>query len=100
MATVIVRYKVEPGRGDENTDLVKAVFAELKETKPNGVRYATFVADDGLSFTHVASVDEGVENPIPQLDAFKVFQQGLRERCEEKPTPTPVREVGSYNFFD
>lgn len=99
MNTIIVRYKVMADHADENIKLVEAVFAELKTQQSTDVRYATFAADDGVTFFHFASVDDGVENPIPQLEAFKAFQKGLMDRCEEKPTPISVSEVGSYRFF-
>jgi len=97
--TVIVRYKVMADHSAENVGFVEAVFAELKGKSPEGVRYATFVAEDGVTFFHIASFDSGVENPLPQMDAFKAFQKGLGDRCEERPAPTSVNVVASYNFF-
>lgn len=99
MNTVMVRYKVKAEQAADNVQLVEAVFAELKDKRPNGVRYATFVAEGGVTFFHIASFDDGVENPLPQMDAFKAFQKGLGERCEEKPAPTSLKEVAAYNFF-
>ena len=57
MGKVLVRYKVKPEKADENVSLVKAVYAELNEKKPAGLRYATFVAEDGLTFFHVAEIE-------------------------------------------
>lgn len=99
MAKVIVRYKVKPEHADENTTLVKAVFAELKEKKPDGLRYAAFVADDGVTFFHVVSV-EGDDNPLFEVGAFSAFQKDIADRCDEIPGPTKVEEVDSYHFFD
>lgn len=65
MGKVIVRYKVKPERADENVSLVKAVYAELNANKPAGLSYATFVAEDGLTFFHMADVS-GDENPLPK----------------------------------
>ena len=99
MKTVIVRYKVSAGKADENVEFVRGVFAELKEKAPAGVRYATFMADDGVTFFHIASFDDGVDNPLSQMRAFKAFQEGLGDRCEEKPSPTSLTHVESYGFF-
>jgi hypothetical protein len=40
------------------------------------------------------------ENPITQLAAFKAFQAGIRERCEERPVSTDLESdaIGSYGF--
>lgn len=99
MNTVMVRYKVKADQAADNVRLVEAVFAELKDKHSKGVRYATFMAEDGATFFHIASFDDGVENPLPQMDAFKAFQKDLGNRCEEKPSPTSLREVAAYNFF-
>lgn len=82
MTTVIVRYKVKKDRAGENIRLVEAVFAELKDKKAEGLRYAAFVAEDGVTFFHVAAVDDGVENPLFQTEAFKAFQKDIADRCD------------------
>jgi hypothetical protein len=57
MRRVIVRYKVKPERAADNEELVRGVYAEPEETKPAGLRYATFKLDDGISFVHLAEHD-------------------------------------------
>jgi hypothetical protein len=100
MKHVMVRYKVKPERGAENEELVRAVYAELHETKPTGLRYATFQADDGLSFVHLASNDtEDGSSPLSEVQAFRCFQENIDERCEESPVVTSIREIGSYRFL-
>jgi hypothetical protein len=100
MKQVIVRYKVKPESAAENEELVRAVYAELQETKPTGLRYATFKLDDGVGFVHFSSHDtEDGQNPLSTLPAFKRFQEGIDERCEESPVVTTIREIDSYRFF-
>ena len=98
MTAVTVRYRVKPGRGPENAELVRAVYDELAELKPAGFQYVTFVADDGVSFTHVALTQAGTEAPLPGLAAFQAFREGLGERCEQAPESTPLAPVGSYGL--
>lgn len=101
MGQVIVRYKVKPDQGDANEQLVKRVFEELKQLAPPGLRYGTLRLADGVTFVHIASVEtEDGSNPLPGLAAFKEFQAGLKERCEEPPVPTEGKIVGSYGIFD
>jgi hypothetical protein len=95
MRQVMVRYKVKPDRVEENEQLVRAVYDELAATEPDGLRYATFRLDDGVSFVHIASV-EGEHNPLADAEAFARFQADVRDRCEEPPVVTEVHEVGSY----
>jgi len=98
MSAVIVRYKVKPEFAEENTQLVKAVFAELQEKSASGFHYAALLADDGLTFFHVASV-ENSENPLFECAAFEAFRKDINHRCQEVPEPIQLSEVDSYNFF-
>jgi len=99
MSTVVVRYRPRADQADENQRLVEAVFAELGEADPGGLRYATFRLADG-TFLHIA--DTEVEpNPLGKVGAFARFQEGIVDRCEpgEGPSPQPAELVGSYRFF-
>jgi hypothetical protein len=49
---------------------------------------------------HVHSDDSSDgANGLTELPAFRAFQQGIRERCDEAPVATPLDEVGSFQFF-
>ena len=100
MKQVIVRYKVKGDRAEENQKLVEAVYEELKQSKPAGIRYATFKAEDGVTFYHLASIEtaDGT-NPLGEIKAFGEFQKNIKDRCDEPPAPVDVSPVGSYNFF-
>jgi hypothetical protein len=100
MKRVLVRYRVRPDRSAENEELVRAVYEELRRTTPAGLRYATFRLDDGVSFVHLASIEaEDGSNPLSDVSAFKLFQQGIGDRCDEAPVATELREIGSYRLF-
>jgi hypothetical protein len=97
MSTTIVRYRVAPGRTEENAALVRAVYAELAATEPPGFRYATYLEDDGVSFVHFAVTDDDHDAPLPQLAAFQRFRAGLAERCDAPPTVTTLTDrIGAY----
>ena len=98
MTAVVVRYRVREGRGEENAELVRAVYAELASLQPAGFRYATFVEEDGVSFAHVALLEEGAQAPLPGLASFAAFRAGLGERCVESPVSTSLSPVGSYGL--
>jgi hypothetical protein len=98
MSTVMVRYKVKPGRAEENAQLVRAVYEELASTDPAGLHYATFQLDDGVSFVHIASVEDG-NNPLREVKAFQEFQKDIAERCAEPPVTAKLDPVGSFRFW-
>ncbi|MDX6581002.1 MAG: hypothetical protein QOI10_186 [Solirubrobacterales bacterium] len=95
MRRTVVRYKVKPERAEENAEFVRAVYAELQELQPPGFRYSTFQLEDGVSFVHVA-ISESDQVPLPALESFKRFQEGLKERCDEAPLAARAELVGSY----
>jgi hypothetical protein len=100
MTQVMVRYQVKPDRVADNERLVRAVYAELRAVKPDGFHYVTFRLDDGVTFVHLASTDSHEEpSPLPGLEAFQRFQEGIAERCDVPPAVTPIGEVGSYRAF-
>jgi hypothetical protein len=101
MNTVIVRYKVKADQAEKNIGYINAVFEALEQTSPDGIRYASFVAEDGVSFTHIASIerDDG-SNPLPQLPEFQSFIADIGERCVEPPTPTACTVIGNFRVFE
>jgi hypothetical protein len=96
MKRVIVRYRVKPERVTENEELVRDVYAELHSTAPDGLRYATFRLDDGVSFVHIA--EHADVNPLRGIAAFQRFQEGIGERCDEPPVAVEMHEIGSYRL--
>ena len=98
MPQVMVRYRVRPERVAENEELVRAVYDELADSRPDGLQYATFKLPDGVTFVHVAQHQE--DNPLRAVSAFAAFQEGIGDRCDEPPVVTELEEVGSYRFFE
>jgi hypothetical protein len=92
---VIVRYKLKPDRVAENERLVRAVYEELDRAQPDGFHYATFKLADGVSFVHLAT-HEGADNPLHRIEAFRRFQEEIRDRCDEPPAASELHQIGSY----
>jgi len=96
MKTIMVRYKTSSQENaDKNAALVRAVFAELHARAPGGIRYASYRAEDGVSFVHIAT-HEGSSETLTGLPAFKEFQREIKSRCAEPPVVTELSAVGSY----
>ena len=100
MRRTLIRYKAKPEAADRNSELVKAVFAELQASQPEGVRYLTLRLEDD-SFVHIVetSAEDG-SSPIPKLKAFQEFQKGIRDRCLEPPAPRNATIVGNYRMLN
>ncbi len=80
----VVRYTTRPEAAEENERLITAVFAQLADERPDGMRYVAIRLDDGVSFVHVAVFD-GDDNPLLKLRAFGDFVSAIDTRCADGP---------------
>jgi hypothetical protein len=94
----LIRYNAKPDRADENQRLIEAVFLELREKKPEGVRYMVLrMADD--SFAHFVEL-EGAANPLQALESFRKFSGTAAERALDPPVASEARVIGDYRMLE
>jgi hypothetical protein len=99
MRQTLVRYKIKPEQVLDNARLIGRVFEELKAKSPDGARYVVLQLDDG-TFVHFATVESADgPHPITSLEAFRVFQSGIKERCMELPQSGDATIVGNYRMI-
>ena len=99
MRHTIVTYTVKPGSEEDNAALVRAVFDELAQTRPEGLRYAVFYLPDSRQFTHLYT-DEGSTSGVQGLASFQAFIAGAKENHEQPATSTQPELIGDYRTFD
>jgi radical SAM superfamily enzyme with C-terminal helix-hairpin-helix motif len=99
MKQTLIRYQTKSNQSEENQRLIERVFEELRAKAPAGVRYLTLRLDD-QSFVHFVEVDtpDG-SNPLPELEAFRAFQRGIRDRCVEPPHSSKATILGNYRML-
>jgi hypothetical protein len=97
MKRTLIRYKTRPEATGQNQRLIEGVFAELKAKSPEGVRYMALKLGDG-SFLHFVESDG--DSPLPAMESFRAFQNGIRERCIEPPLPNEATVVGNYRMLE
>jgi hypothetical protein len=97
MKRTLIRYKTKPEATEQNQRLIEAVFAELEAKAPEGVRYMVLRLADG-SFAHFVERAES-DRTLPELETFRAFQNGIRERCIEPPQPNEATIVGNYRML-
>jgi hypothetical protein len=91
-----VRYTTrDSAAADENQQLIDAVFAELAEVRPVGLSYRVARSDDGLSFEHVAVI-ENEPNPLGALASFQRFSSTVPDRVVGPPVVQTGEVVASY----
>jgi hypothetical protein len=97
MKQILVRYRTKPESADGNEKLIKAVYDELGEKAPQGIRYLTLRQGNG-TFVHVFTAEEGAP-AMMEFASFRAFQDGIRKRCIEPPDATDVTIVGDYRML-
>jgi hypothetical protein len=100
MRRTLIRYKTKPEDADRNSELIAAVFSELRAAKPDGVRYLSIRLDDDTFIHLVEATSEDGSTLIPKLAAFQAFQNGIRERCAEPPKIAEATIVGNYRMLE
>jgi hypothetical protein len=100
MKQTLIRYKTKPELADHNAELIAGVFAELKATRPAGLRYLSLRLEDDTFIHFVESSADDGSSALPKLAAFQAFQRGIRERCAEPPVVRSVTIVGNYGMLE
>ena len=96
---LIVRSKVKPECVAEVEAGVKRMFAAIEQAQPKGVRYSSSRLPDGVTFLAQLELQDGVESPLPQIPAFREFQENLKQWVAKPPVPEQLTVVGSYRAF-
>lgn len=94
--TTVIRYQTTRETAARNRELIEQVFAALAELRPDGLHYAAYQLDDGISFLHVVTTDDGTD-PLAALPAFQEFQHTIRDRLTVAPDRTAARQLGSFH---
>ena len=102
MHIVKVTYTAKADYVQKNQENIKKVMADLRELNHPGIRYGTYLGEDGRSFMHFAVFEQHeFQQVLFDLEAFKTFQQELRANGLETPPKTEVMQLvgSSYELF-
>jgi hypothetical protein len=99
MNVMTVRAKVKKESVAEITAAAKTMFAAIDEAQPQGVRYASSLLPDGVTFVVFLALDDPTHNPLAALPEFREFQGNLKNWIAEPPVPEQLTVVGSYRLF-
>jgi hypothetical protein len=99
MSVLFVQGRVK----EENVADVDAaagrMFAAIEQAGLEGIRYASLKLADGVTYVAVLEVEDGVENPLPNLPEFQEFQENLKGWVDEPAVAGPATVVGSYRVL-
>lgn len=100
MSLLTFRAKIKPDAVGEVEAAARDMFAAVERHAPENIRYASTKLSDGVTFLILLHVEDGTENPLPQIPEFLQFQEGLRSGWADGPPDAgPAEVVGSYRLF-
>jgi hypothetical protein len=99
MSVMMIRATIKPERTADVEAAAEKMFAALGEAKPVGVRYASCRVAGTDTFIALLEIEDGIDNPLAQVPAFREFQDGLPDAMVAPPAVEQLDVVGSYRLF-
>ncbi|NQX54154.1 hypothetical protein [Pedobacter panaciterrae] len=86
MKIVKVTYTVKAEFAKKNQENVNEFITDLRNIKDSGIRYSSYLAEDGKTFTHISiHKNEAAQQNLFNLESFKSFQKERDQRLEIEP---------------
>jgi hypothetical protein len=99
MNVLMARAKVKAESVAEIEAATKTMFAAINEAQPQGVRYASCLLPDGVTFVVLLALDDPTGNPLTAVPEFREFQGNLKNWFAEPPIAEQLTVIGSYRVF-
>jgi quinol monooxygenase YgiN len=102
MKAVKVQYTVKPEYADTNKRNIRKVMEDLQEIANPGIRYSSFVLDDGKTFVHFGVYsDQAAMDVLNNLPSFQFFRDQLKASGPDAPPNADDLNLvdSSYEIF-
>jgi hypothetical protein len=96
MKLMTIRTTVKPEHVDDVEREIGGFFAALQREQPDGIRYTSGRLANSTTYLTVLELDDGVENPLPQLPEFGQFQAHIRDWAAGPPTAEQLDVIATY----
>ena len=101
MPVLMIRYQVAEEGVPEVVSAVSKAFAAIASERPDGIRYAYLRRPDSTEFVALLMLEDGVENPLPGIDAARELQATVAKWATgNAPVPQPFSILGAYRLLD
>jgi hypothetical protein len=99
MSVRMVRAKINPAKAGELEKAKAEMFAAIEAAQPQGVRYASCKLPDGETYVILLALDDEEDSPLVAVQAFRDFQENLKNWLAAPPVAEQLTPVGSYRLF-
>jgi hypothetical protein len=99
MNALMVRAKIKKENVADAQAAVQKVIQALEQTQPAGVRYATSLLSDGVTFVALVNLEDDGSHPLRELPAYAEMVENLKQWYDGPPAVDRMTVTGSYRLF-
>ena len=97
MNVQMARFTVKPNSISEFEQAAKGLFAAVQRSRPKGIiGYTLSRLSDGVTYLGLLELENGVNNPLPELPEGGEFLESLANWTTEVPARDQLSVIGSY----
>jgi hypothetical protein len=99
MNVLMVRAKVKEENVADARASIEKVIQALEQAQPVGVRYASCLLGDGVTFIALLKLADDGSHPLRGFPAYQEMVEDLRQWYAEPPAAEQMTVTGSYGLF-
>jgi hypothetical protein len=99
MNVLMVRAKLREANVADARAAVEKVIKALEQAQPAGVRYASCLLSDGVTFVALLKLEDDGGNPLRDFPAYAQMLESLKQWYAEPPAVERMTVTGSYELF-
>ena len=99
MNLVMVRSTIKEENVADARAAIEKVIHALEEAQPAGVRYASCLLSDGVTFVALVELGDDGSHPLRELPAYAEMVENLKQWYDGPPVVDRMTVTGSYGLF-
>jgi hypothetical protein len=96
MRVLMAQFNIKPEFVRDFETARDRILIALNHQSPEGVRYTWCAIPNSTSFIGWLELEEGIENPLPNIDAGREFAANIQGWAAAPPIRQELRFIGSY----
>jgi hypothetical protein len=99
MNVLMVRAKIKEENVADAQAAIGKVIQALEQPQPAGVRYASCLLSDGVTFVALLELAPDGSHPLRGFPAYMEMVEALKQWYAEPPAVEQMTVTGSYGLF-
>lgn len=99
MNVLMVRAKIKEENVADARAAIEKVIQALEQVQPAGVRYASCLRSDGVTFVALLELEDDGSYPLRGFPAYQEMVENLKQWYDGPPAADRMTVTGSYGLF-